>query len=77
MPDLITSTAAEYEALALDLATSPDRLAAMKARLVANRHSTPLFDTAAHTRHIEAAYAAAHQRQIDGLSPDHIAIAAE
>jgi predicted O-linked N-acetylglucosamine transferase (SPINDLY family) len=32
-------------------------LRALKAKLASNRRTTPLFDTAASTRHIESAYA--------------------
>lgn len=74
LPELITTNAADYEAVALDFARSPAKLAALKAKLAANRLTTPLFDTATHTRHIEAAYTAAHQRRLDGLAPDHITI---
>ncbi|HEX7852555.1 MAG TPA: tetratricopeptide repeat protein [Sphingobium sp.] len=75
LPELITTTEAEYEAKALDLALSPEKLAALRARLAANRLTTPLFDTVAHTRRIEAAYEAAHRRWQQGLAPDHITIA--
>ncbi|MCE7795619.1 tetratricopeptide repeat protein [Sphingobium sufflavum] len=72
LPDLITHTAADYEARALELARSPEKLAEVRARLAANRLTTPLFDTVAHTRQIEAAYTATHQRHRDGLAPDHM-----
>jgi protein O-GlcNAc transferase len=53
---LITSTLAEYEALALRLARDPAYLATLKERLVRNRDESPLFDTQRATRHIETAY---------------------
>jgi protein O-GlcNAc transferase len=53
---LITSTFAEYEALALRLAGDPVHLAALKDRLIRNRDRSPLFDTQSATRHIETAY---------------------
>jgi protein O-GlcNAc transferase len=74
LPDLITTSEEDYEARALDLARSPEKIAQIKARLVANRLTAPLFDTARTVRHIEAAYMAAHQRRLDGLAPDHITI---
>ncbi|HEX7873695.1 MAG TPA: tetratricopeptide repeat protein [Sphingobium sp.] len=74
LPDLVTTTTADYEAKALELARSPDKLAALRARLEANRLTTPLFDTVTHTRHIESAYRAAHQRWLDGQAPDHITV---
>jgi predicted O-linked N-acetylglucosamine transferase (SPINDLY family) len=56
LPDLITHTAEDYEALALRLATTPALLAEMKQRLSASHLTCPLFDTARFTRNIEAAY---------------------
>jgi predicted O-linked N-acetylglucosamine transferase (SPINDLY family) len=56
LPELVTSSLADYEALALRLATDPASLAALKAKLAANRLTTPLFDAARFTRHLEAAY---------------------
>ncbi len=74
LPDLVAMTPADYEAKALELALSPEKLAALKARLAANRLTTPLFDTVAQARTMEAAYEATHQRRLQGLSPDHITL---
>ncbi len=74
LPELIIATAQDYEALALDLATTPAKLAAIRERLKQQRQTSPLFDPALFARHIEAGYAAAHQRLIDGLSPADIQI---
>jgi len=51
--ELVTYDLPAYEALALELAREPDRLAGYRARLRANRATTPLFDTAAYTRALE------------------------
>jgi len=56
IPELITSTLDEYQALALMLARDPALVAEIKAKLVRNCQSFPLFDTARFVRHIEAAY---------------------
>ncbi|HYD67264.1 tetratricopeptide repeat protein, partial [Azospirillum sp.] len=56
LPELVTGSLAAYEAQALRLAQRPDELAALRARLAANRATAPLFDTAGFTRHLEAAY---------------------
>lgn len=56
MPELVTHTAAAYEQLALDLATNPTALSALKAKLDQNRLTKPLFDTERYTRDIEALY---------------------
>jgi predicted O-linked N-acetylglucosamine transferase (SPINDLY family) len=72
LPELITSTPQDYENLALELATNPEKLAAIKAKLAQNRLSKPLFDTQLFTRHIESAYEAMYERLQKGLPPDHI-----
>jgi predicted O-linked N-acetylglucosamine transferase (SPINDLY family) len=73
LPDLITDTERGYEALIFELATRPERLAAIRDRLAANRLSSPLFDTARYTRNLEAAFAAAHARRIAGQPPATLA----
>jgi predicted O-linked N-acetylglucosamine transferase (SPINDLY family) len=62
LPELITTTLTDYEALALKLARERDVLAAVKAKLVANRDRAPLFDTARYTRNLEAAYVGMWER---------------
>ena len=56
LPELIAEDMASYEAMAVALARDPARLAGLRARLAASRGAAPLFDTAATTRAIEAAY---------------------
>ena len=72
MPELITETEQEYEALILDLATNPERLASIKQKLADNRSLKPLFDTELFTKHLEAGYQKAYQRYFDGNSPENI-----
>jgi protein O-GlcNAc transferase len=74
LPELITHSLAEYEARALHLAQHPQELAVLRERLIANRDSGPLFDTARFARHIEAAYTLMHQRRVDGLPPAHYSV---
>jgi predicted O-linked N-acetylglucosamine transferase (SPINDLY family) len=74
LPELITETEMEYEALILDLATNPQRLAAIKQKLAVNRLSKPLFNTELFTKHLEDGYQQAYQRYFDGLEPDMIAV---
>jgi predicted O-linked N-acetylglucosamine transferase (SPINDLY family) len=76
LPELITRRHADYEALALELATQPERLAALRRKLAANRTTQPLFDAARFTRHIEAAYLKMQERYQAGLVPDHIVVEA-
>ena len=69
LPELITSSLAEYEALALALAREPARLGALRATLARHRETQPLFDTARLTRNLEAAYRLMWERREAGLPP--------
>ena len=74
LEELICTMAADYEALAVALARSPDRLNAVTQKLAANRLTTPLFDTARFARHMEAAYAEMMARYLSGEAPAHFAV---
>ncbi len=74
LPELITTSPAEYEALAIELATNPEKLGQLKQKLEQNRLTTPLFDTERFTRHLEAAYTAMYERYQKDLPPDHLYI---
>jgi predicted O-linked N-acetylglucosamine transferase (SPINDLY family) len=56
LADLVTHSLADYEALALRLASDPAALRALRARLALYRFTQPLFDAARFRRNIEAAY---------------------
>lgn len=69
LPELVTYSLADYEALALRLARQPDTLRAIKAKLAQQRATTPLFDTAGFCRNLEAIYTAMwRQTQLQGHS---------
>ena len=74
LPELITSSAEEYEALAVELANSPGRLGQLRERLRQSRQTAPLFDIDSYTRHLEAAYTEAYERYHERLPPDDIHI---
>jgi len=57
LPELVTQSLDDYEALARRLASERPLLAGLRERLERNRRSFPLFDTNGYRRHIEAAYA--------------------
>jgi protein O-GlcNAc transferase len=69
MPELVTGSPDEYHRLALTLARTPERLAAIRAKLARNREASPLFDAALCARHIESAYMMMHERQQRGEPP--------
>jgi predicted O-linked N-acetylglucosamine transferase (SPINDLY family) len=56
LPELVTNSIEEYEALAIELAHDRSKLAQIKSKLAANRHTHPLFDTAGYTRQLEQVY---------------------
>lgn len=72
LPELITTNSADYEALAIELATNPEKLKFIKDKLVNNLPTTPLYDTPLFTQHLESAYIKMYQRNHDGLKPEHI-----
>ncbi len=74
LPELATKSLAEYEALALALARDPERLYEIKSRLMRNRHTEPLFNTAQFTRDLESAYTTMFERQQAGLPPEGFAV---
>ena len=71
LPELVTESEDEYEALALSLARDPQRLSDLRATLKESRLDAPLFDTAMTTRHLEAAYEEMVKRQRSGVPPGH------
>ena len=74
LPELITHSPEEYEALAIELALNKEKLRRIQEKLARNRLTTPLFDTPLYTKHLEAAYEAMYQRYQAGLPPYHIEI---
>ena len=76
LPELVTTTLEQYEALAIELATQAQRLGALRTRLAGNRLRAPLFDTALFTRHLENAYLQMYQRHQRGLPPEHLFVEA-
>jgi len=75
LPELVTASPEDYEALARKLALDPAMLAAIKEKLRSNRSTCSLFDTGRFTRHIEAAYAAMWERHQSGAPPEGFSVA--
>jgi len=74
LPELITNTQEEYEALAIQLAKNPKKFADIKLRLDSNRLTAPLFDTPLFTKNLESAYIKMYERYQADLQLDHISI---
>jgi protein O-GlcNAc transferase len=72
LPELVATTQEQYEAMAVELASDPARLTALKEKLDRNRLTMPLFDTELFTRHLEDAYTQMYERYQGDLSPEHI-----
>jgi predicted O-linked N-acetylglucosamine transferase (SPINDLY family) len=75
LSELVTSSLAEYEETALALARDPQRLGALKEKLMRNRQAKPLFDTARYTRDLECAYIRINERTQRGESPESFLVA--
>jgi predicted O-linked N-acetylglucosamine transferase (SPINDLY family) len=74
LPELITHSPEEYEALAIELAFNKERLQSIQEKLARNRLTKPLFDTPLYTKHLEAAYEAMYHRYQAALPPDNMEI---
>ena len=74
LPEFITTSQEEYEALAIELALSPKKLADIKLKLSNNRLTAPLFDTPLFTKHLEAAYIKMVEGYQAGLKPEYILV---
>jgi protein O-GlcNAc transferase len=74
LPELIARDLNEYEALALELAATPQKLLALRQILAANLLTHPLFNTALFTKHLESAYMSMWKRHREGLPPDNILV---
>jgi len=66
LPELIVSTEQQYEERAVELASRPQLLEPIRARLAAERTTRSLFDSPRFTRHLESAYALIYDRHHAG-----------
>jgi protein O-GlcNAc transferase len=76
LPELVTTSLAQYESLAVELAENPQRSAALRHTLEIQRLTSSLFDTPAFTRHLENGYLQMYDRYQAGAAPDHIYVEA-
>lgn len=70
IPELATHSLEDYEALAQALASQPERIAQLKAKLAEARAASPLLDTPRFCRNLEAAYIAMWRKHTLGDAPD-------
>ena len=74
LPELITNTQEEYEALAIELALNPKKLLDIKLNLAKNRLTAPLFNTLLFANNLETAYIKMYESYQADMKPDHITI---
>ena len=74
LPELIATTQFEYESMAIELATNPQKLAAIKQKLFNNRLTTALFDTPLFAKNIETAYTKIYERYQADLGLENILV---
>ena len=69
LSEMVTSSLAGYEALAVALVTDPGRLRGLRDKLARQRRDAPLFDVAGYTLDLEKLYGAMWLRHCSGLPP--------
>ena len=74
LSELVVQNLTAYENKAVDLGQNRELLLTMKARLNGGRHTTPLFDTAGFTKHLEVAYGHMISRWKSGAAPVPFAV---
>ena len=74
LSELITKTEKDYETLAIELATNPERLKQIKKKLEKNKLIKPLFNIKLYTQHIEAAYKKIYKRYNSNILNENIEI---
>jgi len=72
LPELITSSEKQYEALAVELGNDPEKLKFIKEKLARNLSIAPLYDTPLFTKNLESAFAQMYYSYQKGLEPNHI-----
>jgi len=74
LPELISGSLEDYEALALKLARDPDLMKSIRAKLDRNKTSARFFDCARFRRHIEQAYETMFEIWRAGEAPRSFAV---
>lgn len=72
LPELIVRTPEEYQALAIDLANKPQKIADFKKRLSSYRENNPLFNSEKYTRKLENLFCQMYERSQSGLLPQNL-----
>jgi protein O-GlcNAc transferase len=75
MPELVTESLDDYEALAIRLARNAEAMDELKRKLAQNRLTCPLFDTDLFRKNIETAYTTMWEAWKKGEAPKNFAVA--
>lgn len=74
LPELVAPNQVGYEATALRLASRPEDLATLRAKLAGNRANCTLFDTARRVHELDRAFETMWQRHLLGLPPESFTV---
>ena len=74
LPELVTCSLAQYESLAIELATNPNRLKIIKDKLDKNLSSALLYNSTLFTKNIESAYSMIYERMQNKSNVEHIIV---
>ena len=72
LSDLVFETLGAYEWTAIDLAHHPEKLAAIRRRMIRNTGRMDPFDPRIFVHHLETGFDAIWRRHLNGLKPEHI-----
>ena len=72
IPELVTHSESEYEALAVRLAHEPEVLARIATKVESHRSASTLYDISLFTRNLETAFTKMHATRMNGLPPEHL-----
>ena len=74
LPELITCSLEEYESLAIELATNPERLKTIKDKLAKNLPTALLYNSTLFTKNIESAYSMIYKKLQNKSNIEHIIV---
>ena len=74
MPELVTSSMEEYEQLAIELGSHPEKIQQLKDKLETNRFTTPLFNPQLFTTNLERAYQQIYDDYLNNKPKNHVYI---
>ena len=75
LPQLVSRTHADYERIAVRLATHPPTFARLRAALGVHRSVSPLFDKAAWARNVEGGYRLMLEAAVTGRTMQVVPVA--